>query len=187
MLLVIIFLIIFIIAGINIKIHININSKQANCFVCLYIFKVPVFKRRIAKGSKFIKGIKSVNSQKTKMKDIISILKNVKKDIKLHLQKFDLSIDVSTAYAVLTSYAVFVISNIITFALRFFKINVSKCKYSIKPLYLNYSKLNIKFNCIISVNLVHITYIVFKNFMKWRSGAHGRKTSHRESYDNCYE
>ena len=67
------------------------------------------------------------------------------------------------------------------------KINLKNFKYMINPLYVNQKILNIKLDCIITTNLVHIISILYKNLKKWRCDVDGNETSNRWSYGNCDE
>ena len=49
----------------------------------------------------------------------------------------------------------------------------------INPLYVNQKILNIKLDCIITTNLVHIISILYKNLKKWRCDVNGNETSNR--------
>ncbi|MBO5349127.1 MAG: hypothetical protein J6A89_04845 [Clostridia bacterium] len=187
MLLVVIFFIIIIIAIISmqIKLYIKINKNKLNTILRIYIFKKILIgkinlsnhKRNKIKN-KEITNI--VNDKKTLIKFIYKIIK----ETSLKLEKLKLKIDVSTTDPILTSYFVMIISNIITILLKKtkLKIDYSNCKYIINPLYINEKILNIKLNCIISSNLVHITYIIYKNLKKWRCDVNGRRASNRRAY-----
>ena len=95
--------------------------------------------------------------------------------------KFYLKIDISTTDCILTSYTVFILSNIIAFFIKFtnVKINLKNFKYMINPLYVNQKILDIKLDCIITTNLVHIISILYKNLKKWRCDVNGNETSNR--------
>ena len=115
--------------------------------------------------------------------------KNIKEAILNISKKLDLKIDISTTDCILTSYTVFILSNIIAFFIKFtnVKINLKNFKYMINPLYVNQKILNIKLDCIITTNLVHIISILYKNLKKWRCDVDGNETSNRWSYGNCDE
>ena len=107
--------------------------------------------------------------------------KNIKEAILNISKKLDLKIDISTTDCILTSYTVFILSNIIAFFIKFtnVKINLKNFKYMINPLYVNQKILNIKLDCIITTNLVHIISILYKNLKKWRCDVNGNETSNR--------
>ena len=144
--------------------------------------KINPNNERIKNNLKIFKSIqkkfKNLSKNKTKLiKEIYLILK----DIKLNLKKLDLKIDISTTDCILTSYTVFILSNIIAFFIKFtnVKINLKNFKYMINPLYVNQKILNIKLDCIITTNLVHIISILYKNLKKWRCDVNGNETSNR--------
>ena len=64
------------------------------------------------------KKFKNLSKNKTKfIKEIYFVLK----DVKLNLKKLDFKIDISTTDCILTSYTVFILSNIIAFFIKFTK------------------------------------------------------------------
>lgn len=195
MLLVFIFFIIFlIIITIKLKLYIEIYEKKPEIKLKIYILNKLLIgkidfnklKRKNFKNKKIQNKIDSLVSDKKKFfKEIYDISKK----ISLNLEELDLNIDICTTDAILTSYSVAVISNIIVFILKKLnvKINYKKCKFVVNPIYIDKKMLNIKLNCIISVNMVHIINIIYRNFKKWRSDVNGRRASNRRSYGNCNE
>ena len=194
MLLVVIALLIIIIAIISmqIKLYIKISKDKLKFILKVYIFKKILIakidlkdrkKKRKKKKTRYIN--KTINDRKSLLK---MIYKTVKEN-RLNLEKLDLKIDACTTDPILTAYLVMILSNIITFILKKsnLKIDYKNCRYVINPLYINKKILNIKIDCIISSNNVHIIYIIYKNFRKWRRDINGRRTSNRKPYDNCNE
>lgn len=192
MLLVIIFFLIIIIAiiSLEIKLYVKINKNKLNFNLKLYIFKKILVGKIDLKEKKMKKTTnKDINKLINDKKSLFKFIYRVIKESKLNLKKLDLKIDVCTTDPILTSYFVMIISNIITFILKKtnLKIDYKNCKYVINPYYINKKILNIELNCIISSNLVHIIYIIYRNFRKWRCDINGRRTSNRKAYDNCNE
>jgi hypothetical protein len=66
----------------------------------------------------------------------------------------------------------------------------SNCKnfvYKINPIYDDKIIFNIKVECIIRANLVHIISAIVKIIKEWRREENGRKSSNRRTYGHCYE
>lgn len=187
-------IIIVLIATTELRLCISIKDMNFKSYLKVYILKsiliakIDLTKKRkkYIKNKRIQKQFKNLSKNKTKfIKEIYLILK----DIKLNLKKLDLKIDISTTDCILTSYVVFILSNIIAFFIKFtnVKINLKNFKYMINPLYVNQKILNIKLDCIITTNLVHIISILYKNLKKWRCDVNGNETSNRWSYGNCNE
>lgn len=197
MLLVFIFLILLIIIILNIRIKLFVKTKQGKLMTTfkIYIVNLPIWtinlnklKKKYSKKKK-TKNEKLIKQFKSNKKNSIKTIYNIINEANFNLETLKLKIDISTTDPVLTSYFVMILSNIITFILKAskLKIDYKNCKYNIHPLYTNKKVLNIKLNCIISVNLVHIIYVIYKNYKKWRCDINGRRTSNRKPYGNSDE
>ncbi len=187
-------IIIVLIATTELRLCVSIKDMSFKSYLKIYVLKsilitkIDLTKKRkkYIKNKRIQKQFENLSKNKTKfIKEIYLILK----DIKLNLKKLDLKIDISTTDCILTSYTVFILSNIIAFFIKFtnVKINFKKFKYMINPLYVNQKILNIKLDCIITTNLAHIISILYKNLKKWRCDVNGNETSNRWSYGNCNE
>ena len=187
-------IIIVLIATTELRLCVSIKDMSFKSYLKIYVLKsilitkIDLTKKRkkYIKNKRIQKQFENLSKNKTKfIKEIYLILK----DIKLNLKKLDLKIDISTTDCILTSYTVFILSNIIAFFIKFtnVKINLKNFKYMINPLYVNQKILNIKLDCIITANLVHIISILYKNLKKWRCDVNGNETSNRWSYGNCNE
>ena len=182
-------IIIVLIATTELRLCVSIKDMSFKSYLKIYVLKSVLIAKidLTKKRKKYIKNktakietiiSKDLSKNKTKLiKEIYLILK----DIKLNLKKLDLKIDISTTDCILTSYTVFILSNIIAFFIKFtnVKINLKNFKYMINPLYVNQKILNIKLDCIITTNLVHIISILYKNLKKWRCDVNGNETSNR--------
>ena len=187
-------IIIVLIATTELRLFISIKDMSFKSYLKIYVLKsiliakIDLTKKRkkYIKNKRIQKQFKNLSKNKTKLINEIYL---ILKDIKLNLKKLDLKIDISTTDCILTSYAVFILSNIIAFFIKFtnVKINLKNFKYMINPLYVNQKILNIKLDCIITTNLVHIISILYKNLKKWRCDVNGNETSNRWSYGNCNE
>lgn len=183
--------IIFIILTLKIKLIINIDENKFDIVLKIYIlkkiliWKIDLVKRINKKRKKSSKIVQKEN------KNIINLKKayNLIKKSSLNIEKFNLKVDICTADAILTTYLVAILSNLIIFILKKSNatINYNNCKYRINPIYKVEKIFNLKFNCIISTNNVHSIYIIYKNFRKRRYGVNERKASNRKSYANSNE
>ena len=187
-------IIIVLIATTELRLCVSIKDMGFKSYLKIYVLKsiliakIDLTKKRkkYIKNKRIRKKFKNLSKNKTKfIKEIYFVLK----DVKLNLKKLDFKIDISTTDCILTSYTVFILSNIIAFFIKFtnVKINLKNFKYMINPLYVNQKILNIKLDCIITTNLVHIISILYKNLKKWRCDVNGNETSNRWSYGNCDE
>lgn len=187
-------IIIVLIATTELRLCVSIKDMSFKSYLKIYVLKsiliakIDLTKKRkkYIKNKRIRKKFKNLSKNKTKfIKKIYFVLK----DVKLNLKKLDFKIDISTTDCILTSYTVFILSNIIAFFIKFtnVKINLKNFKYMINPLYVNQKILNIKLDCIITTNLVHIISILYKNLKKWRCDVDGNETSNRWSYGNCDE
>lgn len=187
-------IIIVLIATTELRLCVSIKDMSFKSYLKIYVLKsiliakIDLTKKRkkYIKNKRIRKKFKNLSKNKTKfIKEIYFVLK----DVKLNLKKLDFKIDISTTDCILTSYTVFILSNIIAFFIKFtnVKINLKNFKYMINPLYVNQKILNIKLDCIITTNLVHIISILYKNLKKWRCDVNGNETSNRWSYGNCDE
>ena len=174
-------IIIVLIATTELRLFISIKDMSFKSYLKIYVLKsiliakIDLTKKRkkYIKNKRIQKQFKNLSKNKTKLiKEINLILK----DIKLNLKKLDLKIDISTTDCILTSYVVFILSNIIAFFIKFtdVKINLKNFKYMINPLYVNQK-------------ILHIISILYKNLKKWRCDVNGNETSNRWSYGNCDE
>lgn len=187
-------IIIVLIATTELRLCVSIKDMGFKSYLKIYVLKsilitkIDLTKKRkkYIKNKRIRKKFKNLSKNKTKfIKEIYFVLK----DVKLNLKKLDFKIDISTTDCILTLYTVFILSNIIAFFIKFtnVKINLKNFKYMINPLYVNQKILNIKLDCIITTNLVHIISILYKNLKKWRCDVDGNETSNRWSYGNCDE
>ena len=192
LLVLIFFIIILIIISLNIKIFIEIKDNKLSLLLKFYILK-KILIGKINLNKKNIKkrknGKNKFRKNKITKKELRKLVYIIIKKAKTRLEFLDFQIDICTTDVIATSYAVAIVSNVITFILKILKtkINYNKCSYKINPIYSNEKILNIKLNCIISANLVHIITIIFRNMKEWRCDKNGRKTSNRRSYGNCDE
>lgn len=192
LLVLIFFIIIIIIASIKIKIFIQIKENKLELFIKFYIFgkiligKINLNKMRTKNNKRIQEEIKKIDINK---KELVKRIYKTIKQTNINLEYLEFYIDICTTDVILTSYSVAVLSNIITFLLKILSLNINykKCSYKINPIYSDKKILNIKLNCIISTNLVHIISIIYRNMKEWRCDKNGRRASNRRAYGNCNE
>jgi hypothetical protein len=131
--------------------------------------------------------IKKINILTIKNKNLINknTLNEFKK-LETNLEYLNLKIELGTENAILTSFTTATIASVLGILLKNKINNISKQNYLVQPIYINKNLLKLELNCIITVNLRNIIYIMFVINKKRRSDKNGR-TSNRRSYDYSYE
>lgn len=139
-------------------------------------FKKDYIKEKIEKAKIF-------NKNKDKKQKVL-IKKAIKKLLKqIKIDKINLKICVDTTSVSITSYIVAIISTIISNIIRtgIKKFNHEKHSFEVSPIYKNENYLYVKFNCIISIKVVHII-----NMFKLIGGKNNERSSNRRFNVNCY-
>lgn len=115
-------------------------------------------------------------------------LKKVIKKLKIEISKLDLKLELDTPDVLITTGLVTTISIILSIMFsKLIKIRkFNEYKYKIIPLYNNKNMLNLEFNCIINIKIVHIIFILYI-FIKKRRDDKNERASNRRSYDYSYE
>ena len=110
------------------------------------------------------------------------------KKLKLQVKQFNLELEIGTEDALITSFLVFFLSNLLALTLPHIiqAKQAEQYHYKIIPSYINQNLYKISFNCIIDVKMVHIIHIIYILLKKGISDKHER-TSNRRSYDYSYE
>ena len=147
-------IIIVLIATTELRLCVSIKDMSFKSYLKIYVLKSVLIAKidLTKKRKKYIKNKRIQKKFKNLSKNKTKLIKEIYlilKDIKLNLKKLDL------------------------------KINLKNFKYMINPLYVNQKILNIKLDCIITTNLVHIISILYKNLKKWRCDVNGNETSNR--------
>ena len=140
-----------------------------------------------------IKKSKRINSRLLKLTSKLKeVLKNNKIDIlkiknikylNVELKKINLEIQLNLIDNILTSFAVAIISTLLSIFISTVmkKYDERKCKYIIKPTYKENVEMIINLNCIINVKMVHIINILYM-LLKKRSVEYDERTSDRRAY-----
>ena len=172
----------------NIKYKINIGIYL---YGILKIFGLNIFEDRLEFLGKRIKysNIKKLNIYKNICSN--NLKNNIKiselKIIEPKIKKLDLKLDLGFENVLLTSFMIFAISTVLSFAVKnsVRKYNPKKYKYIIKPHYRCPNIINLHANSIITVNTVHIIHVL-SNYKK-RSVMKNERTSYRRSYEDSNE
>lgn len=174
------------------------------------LIKLTVNEKKIKKlqNSRFIKKLYSVNFGKVTKKiekklqnrviqdyksfNILNFIKVLLKELKLEISKFNLSFKLGVSDIMVTTYAVPIISTLISFILKLTvkDINLRNKRkdyyYKIEPVY-NKNIINLRLNCIINVKIVHIINIIYIFLIKKRRSDKYERASYRRSYGYSHE
>ena len=167
----------------------NINYKIS---VIIYIFyKVPIFKisispkmmKKIEKVTKWqdLKGKIIRNENKIDL-DILEIINNLQTELK----RFELKIHIGIENVILTSTVVFIISIIISFILKKYSTKNTKQYFKIMPKYGDENFIDLQFNGIFEIKMIHIINTICIEKKK-RRVEENERASNRRSYDYSYE
>lgn len=170
------------------------------------IIKIKLDERKIKEiqESKIIERLSNINLKKIttsiekrfnseyKSIDILRFIVYVIKRIRPEILLFKLYLELGFEDIFLTTCSIPTISFLITLILKYGsvdrKLEKSNSKYSYKvvPVYNKY-KINMKFDCIISIKFVHIISIVYNFFIKQRRRNKYGRTSYRGAYGYSHE
>lgn len=174
------------------------------------IIKLTVNEKKIRKlqNSKLIKNISNINFgritkklektiqdkviQNYKSFNMLNFIKLLLKKIKPEVLKFKLNLKIGVEDIMVTTYAIPIISTLISFILRLTVKDIhlkNKRKdyyYKIEPIY-NKNIINLRLNCIINVKIVHIINIIYIFLIKRRRSDKYERTSYRRSYGYSHE
>ncbi len=203
-LILLILLILFSTIRINVdKFNFNNETVSNKCdyrfFINLYFLdKIKFFKVMI--NEERIKKLNQKMNIETKIKDIDfkkvkgnlpnkKEIKNVIKRINISLDEFHLILKVGTEDVIITSALVAGIASVlgIVLAKLIKSYNDEKYKYEIIPVYKNKNMVNLSFDCIIKIKMIHIIGIIYTLVNKRKEKIKHERTSNRRSYDYSYE
>ena len=169
----------------------------------IYVFnRIPIWKLILTpqklKEPKYQKILSRINIINNKKKIDIKIFNNeisvtkfislIIKKINLEFSKFNLNIEIGTKDCLITSFAVFGVSTIISFILAktIKKYDSKMYKYVITPIYEGNNVLKLNLNCIFNVKMVHIINIIYI-YVKQERRNRNERTSNRRSYGYSHE
>lgn len=124
--------------------------------------------------------------------NILDFIKVLLKEIKPEILKIKLNLKIGVEDIMVTTYAIPVISTLISFILKLTVKDVDlKNKrrdyyYKIEPIY-NKNIINLRLNCIINVKIVHIINIIYIFLIKKRRSDKYERASYRRSYGYSHE
>lgn len=160
----------------------NIINKNYEITFALAIFnKWKIIKLKIKKDklkqirkSKIIQGL---DIKYLKNKKAPNGIKDIIKELEIEIEKLELYVEIGIEDAALTAISVGIVSTIIGILLKD-KIT-TKDRFEIKPIYMQKNLINLKLNCIFTIDLMHYIY---KNILKERRKRNERKSSNRRTY-----
>lgn len=191
----IIFLIIFLKVKIDVKYVTISNINQKNAIQVDYLIKICLC---VAKKINILQF--SINQEKVRRLQLIEKIKknfkerknNIKdyqiqnlKYIDYNIDKFFLKLNVGTENTIITSLITAIVGTSIGMFIANFIDNYNEKKhyFLINPIYKDKNIIDLKFNCIIYFDLVHIIYML----LKLREDRKNERTSNRRAYGNGYE
>ena len=188
---IILFTLIIIFSSIRIKAeNIVIKNLKANennkiCFQIYFLNKIKIFSKKLnTQKLKSLSNKKNINMLKNKNikidKESIKIILNIKPKIEM----LNLDINIGVNDVCITSYLVGVIGSIISIIVSLFSSNNKKINYRIQPIF-NRNIVDVFLDCIISIKIVHIIYVIFKLIKKGR--IKNERTSDRRINAYSYE
>lgn len=187
-------------------IKINIKKLKANIIfpkksnyyyniqIGLYLFnKIPIAKINIDKSKNgkskiFERLLKYRQNQSFRIN--AKILKTIINMVTFKVEKLNFYLKISTENAAFTSFAVAIISSIISIFLPLVvdKQSYKNVKYIVEPVYNDKNEIDASFDSIIYVKVVHIISIIYIVLQKRRVGKHGNgRASNRRTYAHSYE
>jgi len=185
----IIFLIIIISSTVKIKIDEKLLDSYKKIRDLNYIISINLFNKikiisfkitndKIGKSNRIIK---------SGYKEVFKVLRRIFKTRIIKLEKLNINLKLGTEDVEITSYIVTSISVILSqfLAKQIDNFSNENYRYQIVPLYINKNALKLSINCIASIKLVHIIYMIY--VLKRKDDENNGRTSNRRSYDNSNE
>ncbi len=150
------------------------------------VFKIEITKTKLEKLHLETK-IKDIETKllSDNVKFDLSFLKLIK-ELEINLEKLNFKILIGTENAALTSIIFAIISGSISVILKDKIKDINNQNYEIIPIYNNENLLNINLDCIFSIKMIHIIYIIYILSKKRRDDKYVR-TSNRRTYGYSYE
>lgn len=111
---------------------------------------------------------------------------NDAKKLQMHIEKIKLKINFGTENTILTSFIVPIISTIWSIVLTKKRVKEEKQRLEINPIYNKGNLVNIVFEGIFEIKMIHIIKVICAKIKKRRVEKYER-TSNRRSYDYSYE
>lgn len=175
------------------------NKLDYYFYIELYFFdKIKIFSlmlnkekvQRLNQKMNIQNKIKDIDFKKVK-RDLPSKedFKKIVKKLKIKIDEFHLILKVGTEDVIITSAIVTGIASAlgIILAKLIKNYNDEKYRYEIIPVYKNKNMVNLSFDCIIKVKMIHIINIIYTLVSKRKEKIKYERTSNRRSYDYSYE
>lgn len=158
-------------------------------FSKIRVFRLKIDKDKLKKAALKDK-LKKVNFEKLKIdkplrKENIEAMKK----IQIKLREFRLELEIGTENVLISSFLVTFFSTIISLFLTktIKEFNEEDYSFRIKPIYIGENIVKMKFNCILSIKVVHIIYIIYTYLKEKGEWKKNERTSNRRSYGYSYE
>lgn len=169
------------------------QSKNYRIIISLYFlnklkwFSIKLDNKRLKNMYKKFK-LEKIDLRKVEQEFKIEDLRQIKK-LNPKLSYFNLQTRIGIENVILMSFIILFISTVISIALPYVikKYDKDKYQYSILPVYINKNVFEIKFDCIIEIEIVHIISIIYYFVKKRRDKNHEQRTSNRGAYGYSYE
>lgn len=161
-------------------------EKEFCMYVELYLFgKIKFIKVKLTKS--LLSRLKLQENMKNIKKDVeiikkINVLEMVKA-LKIKIDKLNLEANIGTEDITLTVFIVTILSSLLGIIFR--NCNYENIDYKIISLYQFGNTINFRLNCIISVKMVHIIYVIY--ILLKKGMIKNERTSNRRPYDYSYE
>ena len=161
----------------------NQNSNYKIKIKLLVIKFIPIFSTKLTKQKiEKIKNKYKFSNMRFKQKFSFNSIKKIIEKAKI--KKFFLKVNIGLESIMLLTFLIPTISTIISIILANQKLKVDDQNYQIKPIYNSGNLLNIEFDGIFELNLIHIIKVIY---IKKRSVEKNDRTSNRRTYGYSYE
>ena len=158
-------------------------NKDNNIFFQVYLFnKIKYLSIKInSKKISNSKRIKELKNKKSKFN--LKVLKTISK-VKLKIESLNLDAIIGYEDASILPNIIALLNILLSIIIPKFANNRENIKYSVKPIY-NKNTLQIHFDCIFSIKIVHIIYVILELLKK--GSMENERTSNRKPYAYSYE
>ena len=164
----------------NFRLNLPKNKNKILNDTFLFKIKLVIFGTLPIKDKKIKLDINKIGKQITK-ENI-----NDAKKLQMHIEKIKLKINFGTENTILTSFIVPIISTIWSIVLTKKRVKEEKQRLEINPIYNKGNLVNIVFEGIFEIKMIHIIKVICAKIKKRRVEKYER-TSNRRAYDYSYE
>ena len=155
---------------------------ELHFFSRINYLKISIDKNKL-KTFKSSENIDKIKQQMAKYKKKIKF-KNIYKNLKLKVKKISLKLEIGTEDAALTAICTGVISTFLSMFVENLAYSIKEINWKVDPVYNYGNLLNLEFNCIFSLKLIHIINTIYE--MR-KEGDKYARTSNRKDFEHVYE